>query len=115
MTNKYYGAFGFTHTNETDPGVFKRTTTERNYYGEFVRDYRQWDQGEKINPDLKCEQTLSVVADGMFIEDFFALTYVVARGRKWKVTKVEFNPPRMTVTLGDEYIEEDDYDRIESG
>lgn len=114
MTNKFYGVLGFCHANETSPGVWKRDAIERNYYGEYVRGYNQWDQGEKVNPDLKVERTLSVIADDMIVDDFFALTYVIDGGRKWKITKVDFAPPRLTITLGGEYIEEDDYDRTQS-
>lgn len=113
MTNKFYGKLGFCKTEETSPGVWKKNTIERDYYGEYIRGYVKWDQGEKVNPDLKVERTLSVVADNILTEEFFALTYVRDGAYKWRITKIDFAPPRMTLTLGDEYIEEESHDRIE--
>lgn len=111
MTNMFYGVLGFCHTNEVSPGVWEPSVIERNYYGEFVTNYRKWEQADQINPNLKFVRTLSVVADDYLISDFFALSYVVDGGMKWKVNKVDLAYPRLTITLGDRYIEEDDDDR----
>ena len=34
---KFYGAIGYVETVETSPGVWEEQITERNYYGELVR------------------------------------------------------------------------------
>ena len=45
---KYYGEIGFSISQETVPGVWDEVVTERNYYGDVVKNYKTADGNEII-------------------------------------------------------------------
>jgi hypothetical protein len=100
---KYYGQIGYAETQETRPGIFKEVITERNYYGDVLRNARRLESGEKINDDVVVNNSLSVVADPYAYEHFFAIRYVRWMGTLWKVTNVEVQSPRLILTIGGVY------------
>ena len=48
---KFYGAIGFGESVETVPGVWEDLITERNYYGDVVRNTLKVKEGEAIELD----------------------------------------------------------------
>lgn len=101
---KYYGAVGYAETVETAPGVWEADRiTERNYYGDVIRNTRRWEKGEGLNDDLNVNNTISIVADAYALNHFFAIRYVSWMGANWKVTNVEVQPPRLILTIGGVY------------
>lgn len=104
---KFFGKIGFIVTEETDPdgdpGVWEEVAVERDYYGDFVRRAKRWDSSDKINDDLSLTSTISIVADPYFNDNLAAIKYVVWRGTKWKITNVEPEFPRFTLTVGGIY------------
>ena len=105
--SKYFGKIGYGVTEETRPGVFEPKITEREYYGDIVRNSRRLENGGKVNDDLNINMTLSIVADPFAYQNFHQLKYVEYMGAKWKATYVEPQYPRLTITLGGVYNGED--------
>jgi len=104
---KWYGVIGFNGgTVETDPGVWVETIITRNYFGDVVRNVRRLDSAEKLNDDLNVSNTLSIVADPYALENFHQMRYAEFMGTKWKITSVEVSYPRLSLTLGGVYTEE---------
>lgn len=102
---KFYGAIGYGETVETPPasGVWIDHITERNYYGDVIRNTRRLQAGEYLNNDLTVGNSISVIADAYANEHFFAIRYVSWSGTLWKVTDVEVQPPRLILRLGEVY------------
>ena len=100
---KYYGQIGYEETTETRPGIFTPSITERNYYGDVLRNTRRLESGEKINDDVVVNNSLSIVADPYAYQHFFAIRYVSWMGAKWKVTNVDVQRPRLVLSLGGVY------------
>lgn len=100
---KFYGAIGFAVTEETSPGIWKSVITERNYYGDLLKNYRKFESPDKINGDVEFLNTLSIVADPYAYENFYAIRYVVFLGTKMKVLSVEVAYPRLNLSFGGEY------------
>lgn len=98
---KWFGKIGFAETVETKPGVWKEQITEREYYGDVIRNSRRLQSSsEKINDDLNISNQISIVADPYANEHFYSMRYAEFSGAKWKVTDVEVQYPRLTLTLG---------------
>lgn len=98
---KWFGKIGFAETAETKPGVWKEQITEREYYGDVIRNSRRLQSSsEKINDDLNISNQISIVADPYANEHFYSMRYAEFSGAKWKVTDVEVQYPRLTLTLG---------------
>ena len=100
---RFAGNVGFVRSVETAPGVWDDVVTLRNHYGDVVRDTRTWTQGEKVNPDLRVGQSISIVVDDFAIENVSQIKFVSWAGVLWTVVEVELQRPRLLLRLGGEY------------
>ena len=108
---KFYGAIGYAETEKTSPGrgsfaTFSlRIITERCYYGEILQLISRRDTSEHLNDNLNVSNKISIIADPFAYDNFHLIRYVVWMGAKWKVTNVEVQYPRLTLTMGGLYNE----------
>lgn len=102
---KYYGQVGYAETVKTAPGVWEEQIVERDYYGDVIRNMRRL-EGQEVNEDLNISNQISIVSDPYANENFHAIRYVTYMGTKWKVTSVEVQYPRLLLTIGGIYNEE---------
>lgn len=101
--NKFYGAIGYAETVETAPGVHEEQITERNYYGDVLRNNRQLQPSENLNDDINIANEISILADPYADNHFYAMRYAEFMGARWKITRVEVQHPRLKLTLGGLY------------
>lgn len=101
--SKFYGAVGYAETVETSPGVWEEQITERNYYGDVIRNTRRLQSADKVNDDINISNEISIVADPYANDHFYAIRYVVFQGAKWKVSNVDVQYPRLILSLGGLY------------
>lgn len=100
---KFYGAVGYAKQVETAPDVYDEQITERNYYGDVVKNTKRFEKGEHLNDNLNVNNTISIMADAYAEQHFFAIRYVSWMGAKWKVTNVDVQRPRLVLSLGGVY------------
>lgn len=100
---KFYGAVGFETESETAPGVWSKTTTERNYSGDIIRNVKRIEPGVSTNDNLVVNNQISIVADAYASNHFFAIKYAKWMGVNWKVKSVDVQRPRLILTLGEIY------------
>lgn len=100
---KFYGAIGYEETVETKPGVYKEQITERQYYGNLIRNTRRLENPGQVNDNINIANELSIVADPYARENFHAMRYAEFMGAKWKITSVEVQYPRLILTIGGLY------------
>ena len=100
---KFYGAIGYVETVETSPGVWEEQITERNYYGELVRNTSRFQVSDQINDNVNIANEISIIADPFATQNFHAMRYVEFMGAKWKITNVEVRYPRLILTIGGVY------------
>lgn len=103
---KYYGNLGFVEYEETAPGVFKETIKEYSYYGDTVRAISHWQGAEKVTDDVKLNNQISVVLDPYALENYANLRYISFMNSKWEVSAVEIQYPRLIVSFGGLYHEQ---------
>lgn len=103
--NKYYGTVGYIETVEDPPdsGIWVENVTECNYYGDVIRNSKQWESGTSINDDLKVNNQISIIADPYANSHFFAMKYISWMGTLWKISNVEVQYPRLILSLGGVY------------
>lgn len=106
--SKYFGKIGYYTTVETRPGIYEPQLTEREYYGDELRNLRRFERSSKVNEDLNINVTLSIVADPFAYNHFHEIKYAIYNGSMWKVTVVEPQFPRLILTLGGLYNGKDD-------
>lgn len=100
---KYYGVIGYAETVETAPGVYEEQITERNYYGELVRNTRRLQTSDRVNDNINIANEISIIADPFATQNFHAMRYIEFMGAKWKITNVEVRYPRLILTIGGLY------------
>lgn len=102
---KFYGVVGYAETVETAPGVWTEQITERPYFGDVVRNLRRLQTPSTLNDDVNISNEISIVTDPYANQNFHAIRYVEYVGTKWKVPSVEVQYPRLILTLGGVYHE----------
>ena len=100
---KWYGEIGFATTVETEPGVYKETTTSQKYYGELLSDRRKRQNGGEVNDNINVSNMLSVIADLFLLANTSSIAYVTMLGSKWKVSDVDIQYPRIVLSIGGVY------------
>ena len=100
---RFFGRVGYGQTVESAPGVFRDEITEREYYGDVVRNTRKLLEGENLNYDLTVGNSISIVADAYANQHFFAMRYVEWAGTLWSIQEVEVQSPRLILRLGGVY------------
>ena len=101
---KWFGKVGYSETVETAPGVWTPLDTVHEYDGDVMRNNTRWSgNSESTNDNLTVNSQISIVADPFAIEKFYSIKWIEFMGVKWKVTNVEPQPPRLLLTLGEEW------------
>ena len=93
--SKWFGKIGLVQTVETEPSIFEEKVTEHDCYGVQT--------GDKVNDDLTIANILSILADPTLYKHFDSIKYAEIMGARWKVTEVQIDYPRLTLTLGGLY------------
>lgn len=97
---KWSGKIGFVETKETRPGVWENVTTERNFYGDVIRDIRKNQSSGQVNDDINIANRISIVSNSFVRDNLAFMKYIEFMGTKWKITDVEVQYPRLILTIG---------------
>lgn len=100
---KWYGKVGYAEQVETAPGVWEEKITERQYYGDVVRNIRKLESSGEVNDNINVSMEISIVADPYAIQNFHTMRYIEFMGSLWKIYNVEVNYPRLILTIGGLY------------
>lgn len=103
---KFYGMIGYATTEVTAPGVHTETIVERPYYGDVTRRTGKWEAGEGLNDDMNVANDISIIADAFAYQNFHCIRYVEWCGAKWKVRSIEVQRPRLILSIGGVYNEQ---------
>ena len=100
---KYYGKIGYAISEEVKPGVWKKRITEREYFGDIIRNTRKLQSSGNLNDNIIVSNEISIVADPFANENFHSMLYVEYMGAKWKISNVEVQYPRLNLIIGEVY------------
>ena len=100
---KFYGKIGYVATQETRPGIWEEVVTERNYYGDLTRNNRRLESNSQVNDSFNISNEISIVADPYARENFYSMRYVEFANAKWKISSVEVQYPRLILSIGGLY------------
>lgn len=101
--NKWYGEIGFAEQIETAPGVWGEKITPHYYYGDILQNNRRQQPTTNLNDNIVISNRISILADPFTCHNFHLIRYVEFMGAKWKANNVEVQYPRLILTLGDVY------------
>lgn len=77
--------------------------TERKLYGEVLRPSRSFQMDEKVIPDSKVGNRISVIATDYVSNNIDAIRFVEYKNVLWHVTKIDEERPRLIFSLGEVY------------
>lgn len=100
---KFHGKIGYSQQVQTAPGVWTDQVSEREYYGDVIRESKQWTGRDEVNDNLTINNRISIIADDFANANFSAMRYVVWYGVYWKVSSIELQRPRLILSLGGVY------------
>lgn len=103
---RWYGKIGYATSVETSPGVWEDKIADKYYRGEIIRNSSRWNNSNSINGDLTVSNQISILSDPYIIGNFQNIRYVEFMGTLWKVTDVTVQYPRLVLTLGGVYNEQ---------
>lgn len=100
---KFFGKIGYEISKEISPGVWDGEITEREYFGDLIRNTSQYQTRDKLNDDVNISNEISIVADPFALHNFHSIRYVEFMGALWKVSRIEVQYPRLILTIGGVY------------
>lgn len=101
---KFFGKVGYVTQVDDGYGVYDDRVKLVSYYGEVTRNARRWEQSsEQLHDSLVLNNLISIMADDYAYEHFYEIRFVEYMGSFWKVTNIEIQRPRITLTLGGVY------------
>lgn len=104
---KFHGKVGFVVQTEVKPGIFREVPIEKDYYGDVLRNSKNFQSSEYLNDNVSLSNQISIIANGFAVENLSGIRYVCYMGVKWRVTTVDATTyPRMILTLGGVYNEQ---------
>lgn len=105
---KWHGIIGFIETVEVEEGIYEEQTIERSYYGDILRLSRRYDNGNTAIDNLSISNQFSVISDPYATLNFVKMKYIEWMGNKWEISDIEVQYPRLILTVGGLYIEEEE-------
>lgn len=102
---KFSGKIGYFVSVEKEPGLWVEDFVERQYYGDLMRLSNSNQSSSNVNDNISLNNSISIVADPYANENFQHMRYVVFMGAKWKITNAEVQYPRIILTVGGVYNE----------
>ena len=100
---KYHGYVGYAVDVEAYPGVWEEQITEHEYFGDVIKNRMNVQQTTTVNAGITISNSISIIGDPFAYDNFYAIRYVTYLGKKWSVTSIEINRPRLILTLGGIY------------
>ena len=101
---KFHGKVGYAVRVETGLDKWEDQITEREYYGDYVRNLSsRTENSGGVNDNIVIENCISIVADPYAYEQSHNMKYVESMGALWKITRVEIQRPRIILTTGGIY------------
>lgn len=102
---KFHGKIGFALDVESPPesGIWVKSITEREYYGDVIKESRQFTNASQVNDNLTLSNRVSIISDAFANANLVSLAYVVVNGVYWKVSNIDINRPRLVLSFGGVY------------
>lgn len=100
---KYRGKVGFIDTVDNGDGIWSDGITERTYRGDVLRNTKRKEAGESVNDNVTISNLISIIADRYAYEHLYAISYIEWMGKRWSITSVDIQRPRLILTIGGLY------------
>lgn len=97
---RYSGLVGYGEQVETGPGVWENIIKERMMKGDLIRQNANIRDSGKVNDDITLNHRVSLLGDAYAFDNYFNMKWIQINGRKWKVSSIEVQRPRLLADIG---------------
>lgn len=97
---RFTGLVGYVTQEEKVPGVWSQVETQRMMKGDVISQSSHSQNGDKLNSDITLNQRVSLLGDLYAFNNYYNLKWIKIHGRKWTVSSVEIQRPRIIVAVG---------------
>ena len=73
---KFFGKIVYAVSKDVRPGVWDGEITEREYFGDLIRNTSRYQTSDKLNDDINISNEISIVADPFAYQNFNTMLYV---------------------------------------
>lgn len=102
---RYHGYVGYAVDVEAYPGVWEQQISEHEYFGDVIKNRINMQQGSVVNAKITISNSISIIADPFAYEHVYAMRYVTYLNKKWTITNIDIQRPRLILTIGGLYNE----------
>jgi hypothetical protein len=100
---KFHNKVGYSRSVETAPGVFTDQIEEREYFGDVIRETKNFRTGDQVNDNVSVSNRISIVGDDFAFSNYSGIRYVIWGEVYWKVSSIEVQRPRLILSIGGVY------------
>jgi hypothetical protein len=97
---KFAGLVGYVTQDESVPGVWSPVENPVMMKGDVIRQSLSRQNDNKVNNDVALNHRVSLLGDAYAFEQYFNIKWIELDGRKWEVSSIELQRPRIIVTIG---------------
>jgi hypothetical protein len=102
---RFAGFVGYVTQEESVPGVWSTVENSVMMQGDIIRQSSSVQNDSrmtsaKVNSDISLNHRVSLLGDAYAFGNYFNLRWIEVDGRKWEVSSVEIQRPRIIVNLG---------------
>lgn len=101
--SRFAGLVGYVTQEETVPGVWSPVDKSVMMKGDIIRQSSSVQNDSKVNSDITLNHRVSLMGDAYAFDNYYDLKWITISGRKWEVSSVEMQRPRLIVTVGGLY------------
>lgn len=102
---RYHGYVGYAIDVEAYPGVWEEQISEHEYFGDVIKNRMNIQQNSNVNAKITISNSISIIADPFAYEHVYAMRYVTYLNKKWIITNIDIQRPRLILTIGGLYNE----------
>lgn len=100
---RFCGEIGFGTTAEVAPGRWKDVIVEHLFFGDVLRNDINSEFGEKVVPDFKFTNRISIVAAHDALKKRKTMRYIKFEDDLWTIESIEVQGRRLILSLGGVY------------
>ena len=106
---RFYGKIGFAVMEETKPGIYRETYTERSYKGDVLNRRYRWQDTDHFNEDISVTNEISIIADNFANTNIGTMRYVRWLNQVFEIESatIDLDRHRITLSLGGIFNVED--------
>ena len=102
---RYHGYVGYAIDVEAYPGVWEEQISEHEYFGDVIKNRMNIQQNGNVNAKITISNSISIIGDTFAYEHVYAMRYVTYLNKKWTITNIDIQRPRLILTIGGLYNE----------